>query len=71
MATNLADFLDRLARDPDLLAAFRADKAGTMTEYGVSAEQQEAILSGDPDRIRAALGDELLDDHGLDVGWFS
>lgn len=71
MATNLADLLSRLAQDQELLAAFRADKVGVMTEYGVSQEQQEAILSGDPDRIRAAVGGELMDDQGLNVAFFS
>ena len=70
MAANLAEFLGRLAQDPDLLDAFRADKRGTMNEYGVSAEHQEALLSGDPDQIRAALGGELLEDQELDVAWF-
>ena len=70
MATNLADFLGRVAQDPELLDAFRADKVGTMTEAGVSEDQQQAVLSGDPDRIRAALGGELMDDEELDMDCF-
>jgi hypothetical protein len=70
MATSLTDFLGRLAQDPELLDAFRADKAGTMNQHEVAADDQDAVLSGDPDRIRAALGDELMEDHGLDMDMF-
>ena len=69
-ANSLTEFLGRLAVDQELLEAFRADKVGTMNEYGISPEQQDPLLSSDPDRIAAALGREYMDDHGLDMGTF-
>lgn len=65
MATNLTEFLGRLAQDPELLEAFRADKTGTMNEQGVSAEHQEVLLSGDADRIHAAVGREHFENEEL------
>jgi hypothetical protein len=70
MATSLVEFLGRLAQDPELLDAFRADKAGTMNQYDVAADDQEAVLSGDPDRIRAAVGDEVMEEQQLDMDLF-
>jgi hypothetical protein len=70
MATSLVDFLGRLAQDPELLDAFRADKAGTMNQYDVADDDQEAVLSGDPDRIRAAVGDEVMEEQQLDMDLF-
>jgi hypothetical protein len=70
MATSLADFLGRLAQDPELLASFQADKTATMNEHGVSDEHQKALLSGDPDKIHAALGGELMKDQELDMQTF-
>jgi hypothetical protein len=70
MAVNLADFLSRLAHEPDLLESYRADKSGTMNEIGVSADHQAALLSGDPRQIHAALGAEHMENQQLDMDAF-
>lgn len=69
MATNLTEFLGRLAQEPELLATFKTDKTGTMNEYGVSAEHQEILLSGDEDQIHAAVGREHFENNelGMDI----
>jgi hypothetical protein len=72
MARNLAEFLARLVEDEALRDAFGADKVATMNEYGISEEQQAAILSRDPAQIAAAVGLEYMGDQDppLDMYWF-
>ena len=70
MATNLTQFLGRLAQEPELLAAFRADKTGTMNEYGVSEKHQEILLGGDADQIHAAVGREHFENEQLGMDLF-
>ena len=51
----LLDFLMRLQEDPEVKAQYAADPRGAMTAAGVSAEDQETVLSRDPERLNAAL----------------
>lgn len=44
MASGLFDMLSDLAKDPALLASFRADPDNVMTTYGLSKAQKDALL---------------------------
>ncbi|NUS16819.1 MAG: protocatechuate 3,4-dioxygenase [Streptomyces sp.] len=52
--TTLEQAILTLARDPDLLAAFRADAASVGAGLGLDAEWSGVIASGDRDRLRSA-----------------
>jgi hypothetical protein len=51
----LLDFVTRLQNDPEHQARFAADPVGTMTEAGLSAEDQDVVQSRDPERLSAAV----------------
>lgn len=62
MSASIADYLLRLARDPQAAALHRSsDDAAhsAMDAAGLSAEQKETVLSRDADRISAAIRAEL------------
>jgi hypothetical protein len=63
MEASLTEFLTGLLEDPARLDAFHGDRAGTMAAAGVSSEDQDAVLSGDPDRIYDAVGPEFVEQH--------
>jgi hypothetical protein len=56
MASNLEDFVYRLANDQDLLDQFRSDPHGVLAGSGLSGPEKDLVLSGDADQISAALG---------------
>ena len=70
MGPTLTQFLVRLTREPDLLDAFRADRTGTMDDVGLAAEHQAILLSGDADRINAAIDPDELDGENIHVDSF-
>lgn len=49
---TIAEYLIGLVEDPERLSAFRADPEGELAKSGLSAKQQELILSGDAQRIQ-------------------
>ena len=53
--SKLADFIAKLASDPEALQSFEADPTGFMTEEGLSDEQQQILTSGDADAIRGKI----------------
>lgn len=61
----LLNFVTRLQGDPEHRARFAADPVGTMTEAGLSTEDQDVVQSRDPERINAAVqaqtGSPLVD----------
>lgn len=52
---RLANFLLEVSKDPERLAAIRADPDGRLAEAGLSQDQIDTLKSNDPERIRAAL----------------
>ena len=54
-AKKVLDFLARLAEDNDLQVRFKTEARGTMKEAGISTTHQEALLSGDLERIKGLL----------------
>ena len=59
MSTKLLSFLIKLTDDYDTQASYRRDPKMTMLRAGISALDQEAILSKDGVKIRSALNAEL------------
>ncbi|HLA77691.1 MAG TPA: hypothetical protein VJU18_08950 [Vicinamibacteria bacterium] len=58
MAKNLADLMIKLSRDPKLRESFKKDPDGVMDAHALTAEDKAVLRSGDPDKIRAHLGDD-------------
>ncbi|HEV8631179.1 MAG TPA: hypothetical protein VGV61_12750 [Thermoanaerobaculia bacterium] len=56
--SQLKTFLLDASKDQQLLQQFRMDPQGVTRKAGLSDEEREALLSGDPTRIRKMLGDE-------------
>ncbi len=67
-STPLLDFVTRYHEEPGFPAQFAADPAGTMTSAGLSADQQEIVLSRDLERLNAAVGEES-GAHSEDMQW--
>ena len=57
--SELKTFLLDASKDQQLLQQFRLDPQGVTRKAGLSDEDREVLLSGDPERIRKALGDEM------------
>jgi hypothetical protein len=53
---QVTDFLVELSINPQTLAQFEADPVGTTSAAGLSLEEQEALISRDPDAVRRVLG---------------
>ena len=58
MSKSAADLIAKLSTDPDFRNRFRSNPDQVMDEAGLSAEDKDALKSGDPDRIRQHLGDD-------------
>ncbi len=53
---DLKSFLMQLSKDASLRDRFRQDPDAVMEEQGIGESDQEAVRSGDPERIRTAIG---------------
>jgi hypothetical protein len=60
MSAALTDFLLELAQDPEKADAFKENPRQVMADAGLSEEDQELLLSGDPQAIRNAIDEERL-----------
>ena len=58
---DITSFLVQLAQDSELQERFKSDPHGTMAAEGLSQDHQEALVSGDQDRIRAAVDSSQLE----------
>lgn len=65
MAETMASFVIKLAQDPKLLEDFRKDPVLQMGYAGLSASEQEVLVSRDPKKIRDAIGSQLKENGGL------
>jgi hypothetical protein len=52
----VTDFLVELSINPDMLARFQRDPAGTVSAAGFSAKEAQLLISRDPEAIREFLG---------------
>ncbi len=55
MAGKLAEFVAKLGTDREFLEAYGRDRRGTMTRFGLSEEEQRAMVSGDGDAVHQAI----------------
>jgi hypothetical protein len=54
--SNLLDYLNHLDKNADARDAHAADATGSMTNFGLSQDEQDALNSGDKAQIAAACG---------------
>lgn len=57
MSERVAEFLIMLSKDPVKLDAFLDDPRPLLQGSGLTGEERELLLSGDPERIRAYIGE--------------
>lgn len=68
---NVTDFLIELAENPKSAAEFKANPSQVMENSGLSAEDQELLLSGDTQAIRHAIDEEKLGDRIVTIVFVS
>ena len=56
MKSKLLEFLEALAKDPRILGRYFTDPKLTMDEFGLTDEESSALMSGETDAIRNAIG---------------
>ena len=54
--SKLLDYLNTLDKDADARAAHNKDAKGAMTKFGLSHEEQNAVVSGDKKKVAALVG---------------
>ncbi|HEX7643456.1 MAG TPA: hypothetical protein VF450_05430 [Noviherbaspirillum sp.] len=54
--SKLFDYLNHLDKNADARDAHAADPAGSMTNFGLSQDEQDALMSGDRQRVADACG---------------
>ncbi len=64
---QLLEFLASLATDPQLMSAFRSSPHETLSRLSLSAEDQRALLAGDPVALRQAVFAEQAVKDGRDA----
>lgn len=57
MPDLLVDFIAALSTDAEIAKKYKADAQATMTDFGVSAEDQQLLLDGDTAAIKKRLED--------------
>ncbi|MBL4787680.1 MAG: hypothetical protein JKY60_01025 [Kordiimonadaceae bacterium] len=60
MANLLRDFAEKMTDDTDFQKKFKADKGGTMTDFGLNAEEQKLILDENAKELRKRIGETWL-----------
>jgi len=59
--SKLLDYLNHLDKNADARDAHAADPAGSMTNFGLSQDEQDALMSGDKQRVADACGVAVQD----------
>ena len=59
--SKLLDYLNHLDKNADARDAHEADPAGSMTNFGLSQAEQDAVLSGSKQQVADACGIEVDD----------
>jgi len=54
--SKLLDYLNALDKDATIRAAHAADPVACMTNFGLNADEQDALRSGDRQRIADTIG---------------
>jgi hypothetical protein len=64
---NVLDFLAKLATDTELMSAFRSSPLEALSRAGLTAEDQQLLLAGDPIALRRAVYAEKAKSASLPV----
>ena len=59
--STLLDYLNNLDSNATAIAAHNADPAAAMTQFGLSAIEQQTLMSGDKAAIAALIGIDAAD----------
>ena len=59
--STLLDYLNHLDSNATAIAAHNADPVAAMTQFGLSATEQQTFLSGDKAAIAALMGIDAAD----------
>lgn len=59
--STLLDYLNHLDSNATAIAAHNADPAAYMTQFGLSAAEQQTLMSGDKAAIAASIGIDAAD----------
>lgn len=54
--SKVLDFLNTLDKDAVMLAEYKKDGKAVMTKYGLNEAEQQAVLSGDKQKVADLLG---------------
>ena len=54
--SKLLDYINHLDKDANARAAHRANPVKSMTDFGLTIAEQDALLSGDRQRIADVIG---------------
>ena len=65
--SKLAEYVQVLADEPAEYARWRADGVEAMIRFGLTEPEQQAVLHGDPEAIRAQIRHASLRGTGPDV----
>ncbi|MFZ6757796.1 hypothetical protein ACO0K9_11350 [Undibacterium sp. Ji50W] len=64
--SKLLEYLNTLDKDSAALAAHRSDPATAMGSFGLTSEEQAAVISGDKEAVAGLLGISSEDLPALD-----
>jgi len=53
---RLLDYLNHLDQNADAVSAHKQDPQKAMTDFGLSADEQQAMLSGDKEQVANLIG---------------
>jgi hypothetical protein len=65
--SKLLDYINHLDKNADARNAHAADPNGCMTNFGLSQAEQDALLSGDHQRIASTIGISVTELQTLHV----
>ncbi|MFZ6678360.1 hypothetical protein [Undibacterium sp. Tian12W] len=65
--SKLLEYLNTLDKDADALDAHKSGAKSAMTNFGLTAEEQDAVLSGDKSTVAGLLGISADDVPAIDT----
>jgi hypothetical protein len=54
--SKLLDYINHLDKDANARAAHKANPVKSMTDFGLTIDEQDALLSGDKQRVADVIG---------------
>ncbi|MBR9728267.1 hypothetical protein ACFOD0_13785 [Shewanella intestini] len=63
--STLTDFFTALNQDAKMLENYKKDPRAVMQQYGLSAAEISAVLSGDANQVKSLTGDTLMKSYML------